>query len=105
MAFAKGHNIDISQACKLGNGPTIQAGMYNVKVINTQSKPEAVFYKSGKEVAQVPVKLVNAPKKFDQTEILSQAVGKQNILTELRFRGWTEKVLLKGAPMTEKSNP
>ena len=59
MAFARTSNIDISEAYKLGNGPTIKAGWYKVKVLDSQTKPEAVFYKNGKEVAEVPVQLIN----------------------------------------------
>ena len=103
MAFARTSNIDISEAYKLGNGPTIKAGWYKVKVLDSQTKPEAVFYKNGKEVAEVPVQLINTPKKYAQTEVLSNTEGSQHVMTELRFRGWREKVLLKGALVPVKS--
>lgn len=105
LAFARTYSIDVAEACKLGSGPTIRPGQYNVQIQNAQTKPEAVYYKSGKQIAKVPVQLVDAPHNFNQTEFVSVAKGNQRVMTEMRFRGWHEKILLNGTQTPAESKP
>ena len=87
MAFAKfpsldfGHsskksaNVEIDQTARIPGGPTLQSGEYKVVLNNNSTTPEIGFYQNGKLVAQVPAKLVDQGKKFDETAISYDTQG------------------------------
>ncbi len=105
MALAKSYDVAISRPSELGSGPMIKAGSYKVEIMNIQSRPEAVFFQHGKEVAEVPVKLVNTPKKSSVTEYTSDDKNGKLIITEMQLEGLNERVLFQGASTSHKSNP
>ena len=106
MAFAKfptfdlGHsskksaNVAIDQTGRIPGGPTLQPGEYKVVLNNSSTTPEIGFYQNRKLVAQVPAKLVDQGKKFDETAITYVPKGASTyVITEMDLSGWTEKVL------------
>ena len=61
---------------------------------NNSTTPEIGFYQNGKLVAQVPAKLVDQGKKFDETAIHYDTQGANtHVITEMDLSGWKEKVL------------
>jgi hypothetical protein len=89
----KSANIDIFQTARIPGGPTLQSGEYKVVLNNNSASPEIAFYQNGELVARVPAKLVEQPKKIDQTEILYDTGGHNTlVITEMDLGGWRDKV-------------
>jgi hypothetical protein len=106
VAFAKfpsfdlGHSskqsarVAIDQTARIPGGPTLQSGKYQVVLNNDSATPEIGFYQNGKLVAQVPAKLVDQGKKFDETKIYYDTRGADTqVITQMDLSGWREKVL------------
>ena len=105
MAFAKspspdlGHSlrkattVEIYQATQISGGPTLQAGEYQVLLNNESPAPEIGFYQNGKLVVQVPARLVDQGKEFDDTAIYYDAKGDTLAISEMDLAGWREAVL------------
>jgi hypothetical protein len=72
----------------------LQSGEYKVVLNNNSTTPEVGFYQNGKLVAQVPAKLVDQGKKFDETEIHYDIRGANTyVITQMDLSGWREEVL------------
>jgi len=106
MAFAKfpsldlGHSskksatVEIDQRTRIPGGPMLQSGEYKVVLNNNSPVPEIGFYYDGKLVAQVPAKLVDQGKKFDQTAIsYDTRSADAYVIKEMDISGWKEKIL------------
>jgi hypothetical protein len=106
MAFARfpnlglGHSstksadVEIDRTARIPGGPTLQSGEYKVVLTNNSTTPEIGFYQDGKLVAQVPAKLVDQGKKFDETEIHYDSKAADSlVITQMDLSGWSEKVL------------
>jgi hypothetical protein len=105
MAFAKspspdlGHSfknattVEIYQNTPISGGPTLPSGEYQVVLNNESPTPEIGFYQNGKLVVQVPAKLVDQGKEFDDTSIYYDAKGASLAISEMDLSGWREEVL------------
>jgi hypothetical protein len=105
MAFAKSPRPDLGSSSKksanvniytktpISGGPTLQAGEYQVVLSNQSPTPEIGFYQNGKLVAQVPAKLVDQGKEFDDTSIYYDDTGATLAISEMDLVGWREAVL------------
>ena len=90
----KSATVDIDQTARISGGPTLKSGEYRVVLNNNSSTPEVGFYQNGKLVAQVPAKLVDQGKKFDETKIYYATKGADTqVITQMDLSGWREKVL------------
>jgi hypothetical protein len=90
----KSAGVEIDQAARIPGGPTLQSGKYKVVLNNNSTTPEIGFYQNGKLVAQVPAKLVDQGKKFDQTAISYDTQSANTyVMREMDLSGWREKVL------------
>ena len=45
--FTLAHEVVISDQAKLGNGPELQPGSYQIELIKNQDTSEVAFYKAG----------------------------------------------------------
>jgi hypothetical protein len=90
----KSAGVDIDQTARIPGGPTLQSGKYQVVLNNKSPTPEMGFYQNGKLVAQVPAKLVDQGKKFDETKIYLDTRGANTqVITQMDLSGWREEVL------------
>ena len=90
----KSADVEIDQTARIPGGPTLQSGEYRVVLNNNSTTPEIGFYQNGKLVAQVPTKLVDEGKKFDQTAISYDTQSANTyVMREMNLSGWREKVL------------
>jgi hypothetical protein len=90
----KSANVEIDQTARIPGGPTLQSGEYKVVLNNNSSTPEIGFYQNGKLVAQVPARLVDEGKKFDETAVTYDTKGTDtHVITEMDLSGWREKVV------------
>ena len=90
----KSATVEIDQTARIPGGPTLKSGEYKVVLTNNSPTPEIGFYQQGKLVAQVPAKLVDEGKKFDETKIyyVTKGVNTQ-VIMQLDLSGWKEGVL------------
>jgi len=89
----KAKNIQLFETGQIPGGPTLQSGDYRVVLNDNSKKPEVSFYQDGKLVAQVPAKLVDESKKFEQTEIHFDARSATPKITEMDLGGWKVEIL------------
>lgn len=86
IGSAKSWDVVMESATKAGN-LTLPAGAYHVKVDNQQ----AVFTQAGTgKKFTAPVKIQQAPKKFDQTAVETQQHGDQQVIQSIDLGGTTE---------------
>jgi hypothetical protein len=90
----KSANVEIHESARIPGGPTLQSGKYKVVLTNNSTTPEIGFYQKGKLVAQVPAKLVDQGKEFDETAITYATQGAEtHVITQMDLSGWREEVL------------
>jgi hypothetical protein len=90
----KSADVEIYQTTRIPGGPTLHSGEYKVVLNNNSPTPEIGFYRSGKLVAQVPAKLVDKGKKFDETEIYYDTQGSDiQVIKQMDLSGWREEVV------------
>ena len=90
----KSADVEIDQTARIPGGPTLQSGEYKVVLNNNSPTPEIGFYQNGKLVAQVPAKLVDQGKKFDETAITYDTKGADTqVITQMDLSGWRKEVL------------
>ena len=105
MAFAKSPSRDLGRSSRtsadveiytmtpISGGPTLQPGEYQVVLNNESPTPEIGFYQNRKLVAQVPAKLVDQGKEFDDTSIYYDHTGPALAIKEMDLAGWRDAVL------------
>ena len=105
MAFAKSPSLDLGSSSQkpaeveifsmtpISGGPTLPPGKYTVVLSNNSTTPEIAFYQNGKLVAQVPAKLVDQGKEFDENTFSYDSTGAKLTMSEMDLQGWREKVL------------
>ena len=103
LLFAAGHSvaheIAITEASRLGNGPAIEPGTYRVELIKNQDSSDAVFYRGhDDEVARTPVTLVAEDSKSRQTEVYSRTIDGGRVITQIRLQGSKEKLVFEQLP-------
>ena len=94
MAAAKSSTVHFDRPTRLGSGPTINAGSYRIVLMNQSSDTEVAFYQGGKQVAEVPAKLVSLPKKNSETDVIyDQSQKDSSVVTEIDLDGWNQKIV------------
>ena len=88
-----GHEVKISGAARLGNGPSIEPGTYRIELVKNQDSSDAVFYHDGDEVARAPVTLVSEPAKATQTAVYSEVCDEGRVITQIRLQGSKEALV------------
>jgi hypothetical protein len=81
--------IEISQNAQVPNGPTLQAGTYQVALLNESGTPQVGFYQGRKLVGQAPVQVVDQGRKSVDTEVHTNSVAGNTVVTEIEVVGWT----------------
>ncbi len=84
--------IDISQNAQVPNGPTLQAGTYQITLLNESGTPQVGFYQNKKLVGQAPVQLVDEGNKSVDTEVHTNNADGNRVLTEIDVMGWTKSL-------------
>jgi hypothetical protein len=102
LAFAKTKDVTLDRTAKLADGPQLTAGSYKVDVLNTQNRPEVVFYQGKDVVAKVRAKLIETPMKAEYTEVTYNTAMHPQVLTEIQLSGWKDKLVF--ANPATKSN-
>ena len=102
-ALSKSSSVDVIYHARLGNGAELQPGHYKVTVSENPNAPELMFYQDNKLVAETLVKLVDMGKKAQATEVDYNRESNQQVITGMRFGGWSEEVILPGATNTSNS--
>jgi hypothetical protein len=87
------HEVKITGAARLGNGPFIEEGTYRIEVIKNQDSSDAVFYHNDNEVVRTPVRLVSEASKARQTEVWSEGRDDGRVITQIRLQGSKEALV------------
>jgi hypothetical protein len=101
LGLAKAHpitkTIQILNPTKIGGGTMLQPGVYRVELQANSQSPELGFYQSGKQVAEVPVKLAPSQTKNSETEVLIDTASNTPVITEIDFRGSDQRMVLENS--------
>jgi len=89
--------IQIVYPARIADGTVLKPGTYRVKLNTASQTPTLDFYQNGRQVAQAPVKLVSEQAKNTQTQVLYNAGGKTEVITEIDFNGSNQRMLLADA--------
>lgn len=84
--------VDISQSAQVLNGPTLQPGTYQVKLLSESGTPQVAFYQGGKLVAQAPATLVDQGSKSTETAAHFNNADGNHVLTQIDVNGWTKSI-------------
>ena len=98
--FTLAHEVVISDKAKLGNGPELQPGTYQIELIKNQDTSEAAFYKAGDLVIRVPVMIVAESEKSRQTEVHYETLDQGRVINQIRVAGWKETLVFRAQPKT-----
>ncbi len=93
----KSINLTLASTSKVPNGTELAPGSYRVMVPENAQKPEVVFYREGKEVAHAQAKLVAESQKNPATEVYTNTKGKDQVITEIRPAGMSERLVFSGS--------
>jgi hypothetical protein len=95
VSIAAAHEVRISRPARVGNGPELQAGTYRVEVVKTQDSAEVRFYQEGDVVATAPASLANEAGKCNFTEVHSEKVDGEQVITRIWLQGSKESLVFK----------
>ena len=79
----------------MGNGPELQAGTYRVEVVKNQDSAEVHFYQEGELVATAPAVLAKEAAKCNFTEVHSEKVDGEQVITKIWLQGSKESLVFK----------
>ena len=103
VSIAAAHEVTIGQREKVGNGPELQPGTYQVEVEKNQDSAEVRFFQGGDLVLRVPGTLTKEAVKCNNTEVHSEEVDGGRVITKIWLQGWKESLAFKqDTPMAEK---
>ena len=95
VSAATAHSITLGQRAKIGDGPELQPGKYKVEVAKKQDSTQVSFIKGGDPIATVPAKLTVESTKCRNTEIHSEHVDGQQVITKIRLAGSNESLVFR----------
>lgn len=88
----KAATVEIDQSTQVQNGPTLQPGIYQVKLLGESGTPEVGFYRNKSLVGQAPAQLVEQGGKSDETAAHFNNVNGSHVLTQIDVDGWTKSI-------------
>lgn len=93
----KAATVEINQSTQVLNGPTLEPGTYEVKLLGDSSTPQVGFYRNRDLVGQAPATLVQQGSKSSETAAHFNNANGSHVLTEIDVNGWTKSIQF-GAP-------
>jgi hypothetical protein len=101
VSIAVAHEVIITKGAKIGNGPELQPGTYQVEIVKNQDSAEVSFFKGGDLVVKVPAKLTQENTKVHHTEVHYEEANGAQMITLIRLKGSKEGLVFK--PDTPKA--
>jgi hypothetical protein len=95
ISIAAAHEVRISERAKVGNGPELEQGTYRVEVEKNQDSAEVLFFQGGELIVTAPAILTKEAVKCDNTEIHSEEVDGERVITKIWLQGWKESLVFK----------
>jgi len=87
--------VTMTYQAKLGEGPELQPGTYQVELIKNQETSEVAFYQEDDLVAQVPVTIVTESEKSNRTEVHYETLDGGRVINQIRVAGWKERLVFR----------
>jgi hypothetical protein len=92
VSIAAPRDVKIMGRTKVGNGPELQPGTYQVEVVKNQDSAEVRFFQEGDLVVTAPAKLIDEAMKCSRTEIHSTEVDGGTVITKIWLQGSKESL-------------
>jgi hypothetical protein len=101
-SIAMAHEVTLRQRAKVGNGPELEQGTYQVEVEKNQDSAEVLFLQGGELVVAARATLTKEAVKCNNTQVHSEEVDGTRVITKIWLRGWKESLVFKqGTPEAE----
>jgi len=84
--------VEIDQSTQVLNGPTLQPGTYQVKLLGESGTPQVGFYQNDNLVGQAPAKLVDEGSRSNETAAHFNNANGSRVLTQIDVDGWTKSI-------------
>ena len=99
---AAADRLRINQRAKVGDSAELEPGTYRVAVERTRNSAEVLFFQGKDLVAAAHATFGKEDGKSNRTEIRSEEVGGERIITKIWLRGWKESLVFnQGTPEAE----
>lgn len=95
VSIATAHEITIGQRGKVGNGQELEQGTYRVEVEKNENSAEVLFFQGEDLVAAAHATLTKEKVKSNHTEIHSEEVDGERVITKIWLQGWKESLVFK----------
>jgi len=90
VSIAAAHNVTIGQRAKVGNGPELEQGTYQVEVEKNQDSAEVLFFQGEELVVTARATLTKENAKSNVTEVHYDQVDGGWVITKIRLAGSKE---------------
>ncbi len=87
--------VHISRQAKIGDDEEIKPGTYRVEVERNKNSAEVLFFQGEDLVAAARAKVCKEDVKSNHTEIHSEKVYGERIITKIWLQGWKESLVFK----------
>lgn len=102
VSIASAHELSLKSRGKIANGPELQPGTYQIKVVKNQDSAEVRFFKKGDMVAKATAKISPENTKAYATEVNYEEADGGQVITLIRLQGSKESLVFKSdAPKPE----
>jgi hypothetical protein len=102
VSIATTHEITIRQRANVGNGQELGQGTYRVEVERNKDSAEVLFFQGGELVVAARATLIKEAAKCNNTEVHSEELDGQQVITKIWLQGWKESLVFKqGTPEAE----
>ena len=95
VSIAAAHEINIGQLAKIADGQVLEPGTYRVEVEKNQNSAEVLFYQGDELVVTAQATLTKEAMKCNATEIHSDAVDGERVITKIWLQGWKDSLVFK----------
>jgi len=98
VSIVMAQEITIGQQAKIGNGQVLERGTYRVEVEKNQDSAEVLFLQGGELVVAARATLTKEAVKCNNTEVHSEEVDGERMITKIWLQGWKESLVFKPDP-------
>ncbi len=87
--------VHISRHAKIGDDWELEPGMYRVEVERNQNSAEVLFFQREDLVAAAHATLSREYVNSNHTEVHSEKVAGERVITQIRLQGWEESLVFR----------
>ena len=95
VSIAAAHEVSITSRAFVGEDTRLQPGTYRVEVEKNQDSAEVLFFQGGELIGTAPAIFTKEAVKCNNTEVYSDEVDGERVITKIWLQGWKESLVFK----------